>query len=92
MGTPLDETGMSAFMAPIIKELGLKPLDTPEDVSLSVRYGDDGVRYAFLINNSESDKRLCLDEINGGVELLTGHVVDGPVELKPYGVNVIELG
>lgn len=92
VGTPLDETGMSAFMAPIIKELGLKPLDTPEDVSLSVRYGDDGVRYAFLINNSESGKRLCLDELNGGVELLTGHVVDGPVELKPYGVNVIELG
>ena len=92
VGTPLDETGMSAFMAPIIKELGLKPLDTPEDVSLSVRYGDDGGRYAFLINNSESDKRLCLDELNGGVELLTGHVVDGPVELKPYGVNVIELG
>ena len=92
VGTPLDETGMSAFMAPIIKELGLKPLDTPEDVSLSVRYGDDGVRYAFLINNSESDQRLCLDELNGGVELLTGHVVDGPVELKPYGVNVIELG
>lgn len=92
VGTPLDETGMSAFMAPIIKELGLKPLDTPEDVSLSVRYGDDGVRYAFLINNSESDKGLCLDELNGGVELLTGHVVDGPVELKPYGVNVIELG
>lgn len=92
VGTPLDETGMSAFMAPIIKELGLKPFDTPEDVSLSVRYGDDGVRYAFLINNSESDKRLCLDELNGGVELLTGHVVDGPVELKPYGVNVIELG
>lgn len=92
VGTPLDETGMSAFMAPIIKELGLKPLDTPEDVSLSVRYGDDGVRCAFLINNSESDKRLCLDELNGGVELLTGHVVDGPVELKPYGVNVIELG
>ena len=92
VGTPLDETGMSAFMAPIIKELGLKPLDTPEDVSLSVRYGDDGVRYAFLINNSESDKRLCLDELNGGVELLTGHVVDGPVELKPYGVNVIERG
>lgn len=92
VGTPLDETGMSAFMAPIIKELGLKPLDTPEDVSLSVRYGDDGVRCAFLINNSESDKRLCLDELNGGVELLTGHVVDGPVELKPYGVDVIELG
>ena len=29
VGTPLDETGMSAFMAPIIKELDLKSLDTP---------------------------------------------------------------
>ena len=36
----------------IIKELDLKSLDTPEDVSLSVRYGDGGTRYAFLINNS----------------------------------------
>ena len=44
VGTPLDETGMSAFMAPIIKELDLKSLDTPEDVSLSVRYGDGGTR------------------------------------------------
>lgn len=91
VGTPLDETGMSAFMAPIIKELGLKPLDTPEDVSLSVRYGDDGVRYAFLINNSAADKRLCLSELNGGTELLTGTVINDLIELKPYGVDVIAL-
>ena len=92
VGTPLDETGMSAFMAPIIKELGLKPLDTPEDVSLSVRYGDDGVRYAFLINNSESDKRLCLGRAQRRCG--TAHRPCGrrAVELKPYGVNVIELG
>lgn len=91
VGTPLDETGMSAFMAPIIKELGLKPLDTPEDVSLSVRYGDDGVRYAFLINNSAADKRLCLSELNGGTELLTGAVINDLIELDPYGVGVIAL-
>lgn len=91
VGTPLDETGMSAFMAPIIKELGLKPLDTPEGVSLSVRYGDDGVRYAFLINNSAADKRLCLSELNGGTELLTGAVINDLIELDPYGVGVIAL-
>lgn len=91
VGTPLDETGMSAFMAPIIKELGLKPLDTPEDVSLSVRYGDDGTRYAFLINNSAADKRLCLSELNGGTELLTGAVINDLIELDPYGVGVIAL-
>ena len=89
VGTPLDETGMSAFMAPIIKELDLKSLDTPEDVSLSVRYG--GTRYAFLINNSAADKRLCLSELNGGTELLTGTVINDLIELKPYGVDVIAL-
>ncbi len=73
VGTPLDETGMSAFMAPIIKELDLKSLDTPEDVSLSVRYGDGGTRYAFLINNSAADKRLCLSELNGGTEPADRH-------------------
>lgn len=91
VGTPLDETGMSAFMAPIIKELDLKSLDTPEDVSLSVRYGDGGTRYAFLINNSAADKRLCLSELNGGTELLTGTVINDLIELKPYGVDVIAL-
>ncbi len=82
---------MSAFMAPIIKELDLKSLDTPEDVSLSVRYGDGGTRYAFLINNSAADKRLCLSELNGGTELLTGTVINDLIELKPYGVDVIAL-
>ena len=80
---------MSAFMAPIIKELDLKSLDTPEDVSLSVR--DGGTRYAFLINNSAADKRLCLSELNGGTELLTGTVINDLIELKPYGVDVIAL-
>lgn len=91
VGTPLDEPGMSAFMAPIIKELDLKSLDTPEDVSLSVRYGDGGTRYAFLINNSAADKRLCLSELNGGTELLAGTVINDLIELKPYGVDVIAL-
>lgn len=91
VGSPLDETGMSAFMAPIIKELDLKPVDTPEDVSLSVRYGDDGTRYAFLINNSASDKRLYLNELNGGTELLTGVDINDLITLEPYGVDVIAL-
>lgn len=91
VGSPLDETGMSAFMAPIIKELDLKPIDTPEDVSLSVRYGNDGTRYAFLINNSASDKRLYLNELNGGTELLTGAGIDDLITLEPYGVDVVAL-
>ena len=82
---------MSAFMAPIIKDLDLKPLDTPEEVSLSVRYGDEDTRYAFLINNSAATKRLRLGELNGGTELLTGTVVNDLIELEPYGVDVIAL-
>ncbi|WP_432624867.1 beta-galactosidase, partial [Bifidobacterium sp.] len=91
VGTPLDETGMSAFMAPIIQQLDLKPLDTPEDVSLSIRHADDGTRYAFLINQSANAKQLCLGELNGGTELLTGAVIDDLIKLEPYGVDVIAL-
>ena len=91
VGTPLDDAGMSAFMAPIIRRLDLKPIDTPEDVSLSIRHADDGTRYAFLINNNESDRRVCLAELNGGKELLTGSVVEDAIELEPYGVDVIAL-
>ena len=91
VGTPLDETGMDAFMASIVNELGLGSIGTPEDVSLSVRYADDGTRYAFLINNSNTDKRLCVSELNGGEELLSGGRIDDAIELRPYGVNVIKL-
>lgn len=66
-------------------------IGTPEDVSLSVRYADDGTRYAFLINNSNTDKRLCVSELNGGEELLSGGRIDDAIELRPYGVNVIKL-
>ena len=91
VGTPLDETGMSAFMAPIIQKLDLKPLDTPEDVSLSIRHADDGTRYAFLINQSANAKQLCLGELDGGRELLSDSVINGVISLKPYGVDVIAL-
>lgn len=91
VGTPLDETGMSAFMAPIVQQLDLKPLDTPEDVSLSIRHADDGTRYAFLINQSANAKQLCLGELDGGRELLSGSVINGVISLKSYGVDVIAL-
>lgn len=91
VGTPLDETGMSAFMAPIIQQLDLKPLDTPEDVSLSIRHADDGTRYAFLINQSANGRQLCLGELDGGRELLSDSVINGVISLKPYGVDVITL-
>ena len=91
VGTPLDATGMSAFVAPIIKELDLKSFDTPDEVSLSVRYDAGGICYAFLINNSDSCKRFRLNELNGGEELLTNSVIEGEIELQPYGVNVIAL-
>ena len=82
---------MSAFMAPIIQQLDLKPLDTPEDVSLSIRHADDGTRYAFLINQSANGRQLCLGELDGGRELLSDSVINGVISLKPYGVDVITL-
>ena len=91
VGTPLDENGMDAFMASVMSELNLGPIDTPEEVSLSVRHADDGTRYAFLINSGNADKHLRVSELEGGEELLSGGRIDDEIELRPYDVKVIAL-
>ena len=91
VGTPLDEAGMDAFMDPIIDSLGLPAVDTPKDVSLSIRQSDDGTRYAIVINSAHSPVTTDLPLLRGGEELLGGGRVSGPLDLPPYGVALVAL-
>ena len=91
VGTPLDEAGMDAFMDPIVDSLGLPAVDTPKDVSLSVRQSDDGTRYAIVINSAHSPVTTDLPLLRGGEELLGGGRVSGPLDLPPYGVALVAL-
>ncbi|MBI0089849.1 beta-galactosidase [Bifidobacterium sp. W8113] len=91
VGTPLDEAGMEAFMDPIVDSLGLPAVDTPKDVSLSVRQSDDGTRYAIVINSARSPITADLPLLRGGEDLLAGGRVSGPLDLPPYGVALVAL-
>lgn len=91
VGTPLDEAGMEAFTNPIVDSLGLPAVDTPRDVSLSIRQSDDGTRYAIVINSSYSPITADLPLLRGGEDLLTGGRVSGPLDLPAYGVALVAL-
>lgn len=91
VGTPLDEAGMDAFMDPLVDRLGLPAVDTPKDVSLSVRQSDDGTRYAIVINSARSPITADLPLLRGGEDLLAGGRVSGPLDLPPYGVALVAL-
>ncbi|NMN02164.1 beta-galactosidase [Bifidobacterium panos] len=91
VGTPLDRAGMGAFISSLVNTLGLNAIDTPDDVGLSIREADDGTKYAFLINSSNTAKQMRVPELDGGKDLLTDEVIDGLIEMKPFGVAVVEL-
>lgn len=91
VGTPLDESGMEAFMDPILDDLDVETFDTPQDVSLSIRQADDGTRYAFVINSAPSARSVDLPILRGGEDLLTGGTMNGPLAMEPYGVAVARL-
>ena len=91
VGTPLDEAGMDAFMDPIVDGLGLPAVDTPKDVSISIRQSDDGTRYAIVINSARSPITADLPLLRGGEDLLAGGRVSGPLDLPPYGVALVAL-
>lgn len=91
VGTPLNEAGMEAFTNPIVDSLGLPAVDTPRDVSLSIRQSDDGTRYAIVINSSYSPITADLPLLRGGEDLLTGGRVSGPLDLPAYGVALVAL-
>ena len=91
VGTPLDEAGMDAFMDPIVDGLGLPAVDTPKDVSISIRQSDDGTRYAIVINSARSPITADLPLLRGGEDLLAGGRVSGPLDLPPYGAALVAL-
>lgn len=91
VGTPLDEAGMDAFMDPIVDGLGLPAVDTPKDVSISIRQSDDGTRYAIVINSARSPITADLPLLRGGEDLLADGRVSGPLDLPPYGVALVAL-
>jgi beta-galactosidase len=60
----------------------------PEFVEATRRAGERA-SFLFLLNHSDASP-ATLEVEPGGTDLITGNSVDGPLELPPLGVAVVE--
>lgn len=98
VGTPLNDDCMDAFVAPIISSLHLPAIETPDDVSLALRYiadnGTDvavsGSAYAFLLNHAAESRTVHIPQLEGATNLLTGEKLPAEITLPAYGVIVTQ--
>jgi beta-galactosidase len=72
----------------LTEQLGVEaPLDVPEGVEVTVRQGDDGARYTFILNGSGSPQTV--DVGAGGHDLVSDADAKGDVVIAPLQVMVV---
>jgi len=90
IGTRLEGTGLAATLQRAARVAGVAPVVTgaPEFVEATRRAGERA-SFLFLLNHCDgSPARLQVEP--GGIDLITGNPVDGPLELPPLGVAVVQ--
>lgn len=87
IGTRLQPEAMSAFVARILGELGLRPpLKAPAGVEV-VRRSDGARSLLFVLNHSETTAQVRLH--GRAYDLLTGKRHRGILSVEPFGVAVL---
>ena len=87
VATQLDDASWAALLARVLDEAGVAPAAVvPAGVEVVRRVSDDGSRsYLFCLDHTGQEQRVPAR----GVELLTGHPVDGEVSVPARGVAVV---
>ncbi|MDE6700395.1 MAG: beta-galactosidase [Acetatifactor sp.] len=85
VGCRLSMTGMRALFARMFKRAGIHMRQLPEGVECHVRAGEDR-QYEFYLNMT--DRETALSDVQGE-NLLTGEMLQGTLNLEPYGAAVI---
>jgi beta-galactosidase len=90
IGTRLEGAGLAATLLRAAQVAGVAPVVTgaPEFIEATRRVGERA-SFLFLINHSDT-RPATLEVESGGTDLITGNSVDGPLELPPLGVAVVE--
>ncbi|WP_457965896.1 beta-galactosidase [Arthrobacter sp. D1-29] len=84
----VDAIFLNALLDAECKAAGVQPeLDAPRGVQVRRRAGN-GTRFMFMLNHNDAPASVNVG--GGGRDLLTGHPVQGVVELPPSGVLVLE--
>jgi beta-galactosidase len=88
LGTFGDSVFCDDFVASILDTAGVEaPLNVSADVDVSWRERE-GVKLLFLLNLSGEDRAICVTE--QVAPLLGAPVVDGSIQLAPYGVGIYQ--
>jgi len=83
-----EDSYYDAFIACVLNTAGLKALDLPSGVEVSIR-ASESCRLMFLINHSEETLKIAVPV--GARELVSGLIPKGQIELSRYEVAVLEL-
>ena len=80
---------LTDFYRSVAAALGLQPILTaiPAGMGATMRVGENGREYRFVMNYLPRENRVTLPE--GQKDLLTGRIVGGNVTLPPRGVLVL---
>jgi len=88
LGTSLERTGLAWLLGRIISEAGIKGVNKIP-YGVEVIYRRDGThRWTFILNYSNESVQVKL--IQDGVNLITGALASGSIQLGPRDVAVIQ--
>jgi beta-galactosidase len=91
VGACLDEPLQDLFLARVAADAGLRPvLHTPPGVEAARRVDGSGREAVVLINHDREPAVVSLSVPSW--DHLAGRVVDGSIELEPYGVALLTPG
>ncbi|MEU2630899.1 beta-galactosidase [Kitasatospora sp. NPDC007106] len=88
LSTRLDAAGLDTVLARVCADAGLPERALPRDLEVVERVGELG-RYLFAINHGDRGAQVPLP--GAGMELLTGLLVEGVLEVPAGAVRVVHL-
>jgi beta-galactosidase len=88
LGTSLEKTGLAWLISRIMSEAGIKEVNKIPN-GVEVTYRNDGThRWTFILNYSNETVQVALTE--DGVNLITGVLASGSIQLGPREVAIIQ--
>lgn len=86
VGARLDAAGDAAVLRAAMESAGITGQELPQGIEYHCRQ-DGATRYHFYLNTTQNAVKTA---VPSGVDLLTGRLVTGGVELKPYDACAVQ--
>lgn len=88
VGSMLVESALDHLVTEWAEMFALEKYDTPKDIEITTRYQENQA-YVFVINHTPEVVKVALP-FEETLDLLTNEVVLKEIELKPFGVKILQ--